>query len=647
MGCIASSEVDTNRVARPAHGPSNMNQQSSQQATRDPRNELQRHVNQQSSQQMTRDPRRELERQLDAATRAGCRPQQILAFRKSREGLDFAQLCASELGFDGWALDRAAPIIMHKKMMLQRLKDHDNLQCPWDFLGPMLRYRMSPEVFADSMTANHRNMGARAERLPIHVAEAVWAQVVNTQYCDAVDGDLFSALMAMTSDPHEMASLILSAGRRPRREVPQQHGEEALKYFSEEDEGGGIDTSCTISSINHPECQKAKIRGVTKEAGGVWTSLSEYILWNIRSHDSTPGADRGIRIYKIHSNIHEYTYTTKGGDSGGARYTYTVKCMHSVILCTQTANIDGKTAERAFFMFDAYEYGEGCCVTLPKKHRLVGRVYIAYLDSVQWYEKDSDTTTHCFQNAGFKGKSINKIILQSYLEYMGALGFRTGHIWACPLAMNNSGYWFRCGTKVREGQAHSTGGEKAFDILDDFYKDMLKGCRNVNGKNGSQGLKYQYYRKAVGETRKAEALEHIVFPGDIKTDDGEGSIASIFVVDLTCSTWYDTKHDRGQYYENFELIGKEIVEVENKTGTFRHEWCKKFFRKELRDHNDVATSTKEMVSYAHSQTTADKPIRMACGQITGPGWTTLPLVDEVSFTDGAALTYRTKVLTEA
>ncbi|KRX53653.1 CREB-binding protein, partial [Trichinella sp. T9] len=85
--------------------------------------------------------------------------------------------------------------------------------------------------------------------------------------------------------------------------------------------------------------------------------------------------------------------------------------------------IDDK--EICFFGMFVQEYGSSCP---PPNSR---QIYIAYLDSVKYFEPQNLRTT------------VYQEILLGYMEYAKSLGFMKVNIWACPSNRNNE-YIFYC-----------------------------------------------------------------------------------------------------------------------------------------------------------------------------------------------------------
>jgi E1A/CREB-binding protein len=73
----------------------------------------------------------------------------------------------------------------------------------------------------------------------------------------------------------------------------------------------------------------------------------------------------------------------------------------------------------AFFAMHVQEYGSGCPAPNTR------RVYIAYLDSVHFFQPKEHRT------------SVYHQMLLAYLDHVKRLGFLTAHIWACPPVEGN------------------------------------------------------------------------------------------------------------------------------------------------------------------------------------------------------------------
>uniref|UniRef100_A0A914DR75 histone acetyltransferase n=1 Tax=Acrobeloides nanus TaxID=290746 RepID=A0A914DR75_9BILA len=107
--------------------------------------------------------------------------------------------------------------------------------------------------------------------------------------------------------------------------------------------------------------------------------------------------------------------------------------------------VDG--AEICFFGLHVQEYGNDC----PPPNR--GRVYIAYLDSV-----------HFFQPKQLRTDVYHEILL-GYLEYVKKLGYTMAHIWASPPSEGDD-YIFHCHPPEQQIPKPKR--------LQDWYEKMLK-----------------------------------------------------------------------------------------------------------------------------------------------------------------------------
>ncbi len=90
-------------------------------------------------------------------------------------------------------------------------------------------------------------------------------------------------------------------------------------------------------------------------------------------------------------------------------------------------NLDGQDVI-SFGMY-VYEYGSDA----PQPNR--GRVYISYLDSLNYYFQPTQCRT-----------TVDQEIIISYLAYAKQRGFHSAHIWSCP-PQKGDDYIFNCHPK--------------------------------------------------------------------------------------------------------------------------------------------------------------------------------------------------------
>ncbi|KAL7549416.1 hypothetical protein ACHAWF_012686 [Thalassiosira exigua] len=128
-------------------------------------------------------------------------------------------------------------------------------------------------------------------------------------------------------------------------------------------------------------------------------------------------------------------YAKKGYPS---EYTVTTKC---IVLFQKVHG-----ADVLLFGMYVYEYGDEC----PGPNRR--RVYISYLDSVQYLEPASYRTV------------VYHSIIVEYLRFVKLRGFHTAHIWSCPPAKGDE-YIFHC------HPSHQL--TPSDDMLCAWYVDML------------------------------------------------------------------------------------------------------------------------------------------------------------------------------
>ncbi|KAL3112410.1 hypothetical protein niasHT_016960 [Heterodera trifolii] len=118
----------------------------------------------------------------------------------------------------------------------------------------------------------------------------------------------------------------------------------------------------------------------------------------------------------------------------------------------------GASHEVCFFGLYVQEYGTNC---QPPNQR---RVYIAYLDSVHFFQPRSLRTSVYYE------------ILLGYLDYAKTLGYTMAHIWACPPS-EGADYIFHCHPPEQKIPKSKR--------LQDWYKTMLN-----NGQ--MEGTVYSY-----------------------------------------------------------------------------------------------------------------------------------------------------------
>ena len=154
-----------------------------------------------------------------------------------------------------------------------------------------------------------------------------------------------------------------------------------------------------------------------------------------------------------------------------------------------------------------YEYGHDC----PAPNRR--RVYISYLDSVQYFEPKEYRTT------------VYHSILIEYLRFVKMRGFHTAHIWSCPPSKGDD-YIFYCHP--------STQLTPKDEMLCKWYRDMLKKA------------------EAEGVVMSTELLHDNYF-----TSSGEGALDGK-VVDATSLPYFEGDYISGE----LENIIKDVVAEE-------------------------------------------------------------------------------------
>lgn len=154
------------------------------------------------------------------------------------------------------------------------------------------------------------------------------------------------------------------------------------------------------------------------------TKLSQYLEGRVNQLLKKRDAGAGEVVIRVMSSYDKAVEVKPGMKSRYVNsnqmpesFPYRVKAMFAF------EEIDG--VDVCFFGMHVQEYGSECHKTNAR------RVYIAYLDSV-----------HYFQPRHFRTQVYHEILI-GYMDYAKSLGYQTAHIWACPPSEGDD-YIFHC-----------------------------------------------------------------------------------------------------------------------------------------------------------------------------------------------------------
>ena len=155
-----------------------------------------------------------------------------------------------------------------------------------------------------------------------------------------------------------------------------------------------------------------------------------------------------------------------------------------------------------FAMF-VYEYGHDC----PAPNRR--RVYISYLDSVQYFEPRSLRTTAYHS------------ILVEYLRFVKERGFHTAHIWSCPPTPGDE-YIFHCHPKYQQIPRD--------DMLRSWYIQMIDKATEEGVVLETNDIYEEYFRKGGKYAPTGDAVNPTCLPyfeGDYIPGEIENIISQV------------------------------------------------------------------------------------------------------------------------
>jgi Histone acetylation protein/TAZ zinc finger/Zinc finger, ZZ type len=157
------------------------------------------------------------------------------------------------------------------------------------------------------------------------------------------------------------------------------------------------------------------------------------------------------------------------------------------------------------FALYVYEYGQNC----PAPNRR--RVYISYLDSVQYFEPK------CYRTAVYHS------ILIEYLRYVKARGFHTAHLWSCPPTPGDD-YVFYCHPKHQKVPRE--------DMLRGWYHSMLDKAKALGIVIRTTTLYDEYFKSDavdVAPLQRNDATCLPYFEGDYIPGEVENIIRQLKV----------------------------------------------------------------------------------------------------------------------
>lgn len=206
------------------------------------------------------------------------------------------------------------------------------------------------------------------------------------------------------------------------------------------------------------------------------TKLSAYIETRVHNLLKQQKANAGkvhIRVVSSSDKVVEIQPEMHGHVDGGFPY------RSKAIFAFQEIN----GIDLCFFGMYVQEYGSKC----PQPN--TRRVYIAYLDSVNFFEPKKYRT------------DVYHEILLGYLDYVKRLGYVMAHIWACPPTEGEE-YIFNCHPSDQKIPKRKR--------LQDWYKKMLD-----KGKNVGIVVKYNNILQQTEEDKSTSAADLPHFEGDL------------------------------------------------------------------------------------------------------------------------------------
>jgi len=137
------------------------------------------------------------------------------------------------------------------------------------------------------------------------------------------------------------------------------------------------------------------------------------------------------------------------------------------------------------FALYVYEYGHDC--PAPNKRR----VYISYLDSVQYFEPK------CYRTAAYHA------VLIEYLRYVKKRGFHTAHIWSCPPTPGDD-YIFYCHPDHQKIPRE--------DMLRAWYHKMLDSAKSQGVVIRTTTLYDEYFKTDSSESVPEQRFDATCLP---------------------------------------------------------------------------------------------------------------------------------------
>jgi hypothetical protein len=193
-------------------------------------------------------------------------------------------------------------------------------------------------------------------------------------------------------------------------------------------------------------------------------------------------------------------------------------------------------ADTLLFSMYVYEYGQKC----PAPNRR--RVYISYLDSVQYFEPK------CYRTLAYQA------ILIEYLRFVKERGFHTAHIWSCPPTPGDD-YIFYC------HPTHQLTPRE--DMLRTWYHQMLERAKALGVVIRTTTLYEEYFTKDGFETHSGPKnnptclpyFEGDYIPGEIENIiRTQRNAGKAFASDSADEVMQRLGHNLGKMKDNFIVV---------------------------------------------------------------------------------------------
>jgi len=247
-----------------------------------------------------------------------------------------------------------------------------------------------------------------------------------------------------------------------------------------------------------PQCTMSNAieTGVEKALAKKYEEKAKELKVNVDQIDKADGIS--IRVVSNMERQHHVRdemlkrYEKKGCPS---QYPVRTKC---ILLFQKIHGVDV-----LLFGLYVYEYGQDC----PAPNRR--RVYISYLDSVQYFEPACYRTT------------VYHSILVEYLRFVKKRGFHTAHIWSCPPSKGDD-YIFYCHPSQQLTPKD--------DMLCQWYHDMLRKAEEEGIVMSTQLLYDVYFANKGQDAVSGQAVDPTCIPyfeGDYISGELENIIKDV------------------------------------------------------------------------------------------------------------------------